>query len=297
MAHRTNQRRAFTLVELLVVITIIGILVALLLPAVQAARESARRTQCSNNLKQLGLGVLSYTAINEHYPPAASIYAPRHNVITYILPHLEGQNVYDQVDLTKNWNEGANATATQVSLGFLVCPTAPGKRKGVSDYAAATHIEKTGGISALVSSGAIANRGANGSKGWEGILQRSQRIIGGQTIDYRITPAHVRDGVSNTILLIEDAGRPQRWEYGKQVDAGGVSGSQWASPEAYIVIAETCNQSQLMNCINAHEVYSFHAGGCMFVYGDGSVHFHPQSIDPNAFVSLLTRDAGDIVVP
>ncbi|MCP4590129.1 MAG: DUF1559 domain-containing protein, partial [bacterium] len=97
-----TANRGFTLVELLVVITIIGILIALLLPAVQAAREAARRMQCSNNLKQLGLAVHNYVSIySEHFPLGCMGYE-RHGLFTAMLPFLEQDVVHDKLDLTGN---------------------------------------------------------------------------------------------------------------------------------------------------------------------------------------------------
>lgn len=113
-ALRMRSRRAFTLVELLVVIAIIGVLVALLLPAVQAARESARRTQCSNNLKQIGLGMLNFEVSKKTYPPGEykPIGVPTSAGLawcTWFLPYIEEPNVHAQMnfkmDLRKppNW--------------------------------------------------------------------------------------------------------------------------------------------------------------------------------------------------
>ena len=116
------NRRAFTLVELLVVIAIIGILIALLLPAVQAAREAARRSQCANNLKQIGLALLNYEDAFKTLPPSVVYGCPgdrttataeipyHHTWITRILPFLEQQALYDQMDpLRPAWDVAAGA--------------------------------------------------------------------------------------------------------------------------------------------------------------------------------------------
>src|SRR3990167_6687593 len=88
-----RRRPGFTLVELLVVIAVIGILLALLLPAVQAARESARRSQCGNHLKQIGLGILNYESTHRVFPPTFTR-GPDHNLLTFLLPYVEQQAVY-----------------------------------------------------------------------------------------------------------------------------------------------------------------------------------------------------------
>lgn len=139
----------FTLVELLVVIAIIGILVALLLPAVQAARESARRVQCIDHMKNLGLAIQNFVSANQRFPPASTgknnkagtpPSKPRHSCITYILPYFEQSSVYQSLDLRYHWNDTANSDNVKHSKqnlgGVLICPSAPSGRasKHVSDY-------------------------------------------------------------------------------------------------------------------------------------------------------------------
>ena len=106
--NHSGRTRGFTLVELLVVIAIIGILVALLLPAIQAAREAARRTQCTNNLKQINLGLNNYHDTFRIFPPGAWNYANRGNGLAwtvFILPFLEQQTVYEEFEFGRNsWN-------------------------------------------------------------------------------------------------------------------------------------------------------------------------------------------------
>jgi type II secretory pathway pseudopilin PulG len=279
---------------LLVVIAIIGALVSLLLPAIQSARESARRSQCSNNLRQLGMAVKMHVSTKRYFPPATSYHSPRHNVVNYILPYLEQAAVYESLDLSKDWNSAENLPYTEVTLPFLVCPSAPAGRQYVSDYAACTRIAKKDGFGPLVEAGLVTSRGGDGNRKWEGLLQHRLRIVDGELIEYRITPAHVRDGLSNTMLLFEIGGRPDHYERGALVEAGATKDGRWASHDSYFVIDKNCSEGQLMNCSNREEVYSFHAGGAVFVFGDGAVHFLSETIDPEAFVSLLTRDAGDV---
>jgi prepilin-type processing-associated H-X9-DG protein/prepilin-type N-terminal cleavage/methylation domain-containing protein len=291
---RARRPDAFTLVELLVVITIIGVLISMLIPAVQGAREAGRRSQCANNLRQLGIGVKGHVAARLYFPPATSYHPPRHNVISFILPHLEQGNVYDKIDLDENWNSERNLPHTQVTLPLLLCPSAPGRREFVSDYAAATRIARNDGFGPLVAAGLVTSRGGDGNRKWEGVLQHRLRVVDGQLTAYRITPAHVRDGLSNTMLLFEDAGREDLYQQGRLVEPGGAPDGEWASHKAYFVIEENCRRTQLMNCTNRDEVYGFHPGGANFLFADGSVHRLFESIDPETFISLFTREAGDI---
>lgn len=127
------QRRAFTLVELLVVIAIIGVLVALLLPAIQAAREAARRSQCMNNLKQIGLGMLNYESTKKHFPPGQ--FKPPGMTIkrmvswsVWHLPYIEQQNVFDRIDLTRALIEAPNNMAdlsgpSNTIISTYLCPS------------------------------------------------------------------------------------------------------------------------------------------------------------------------------
>ena len=130
----SRNRVGFTLVELLVVIAIIGILIALLLPAVQAAREAARRTQCANVEKQLGLAVLNFESAKKQLPdstrPGGSTTAPRISGFTLILPFLEEAQLYQQYDFTLNWDAisgagGANLSVTKIPIPALICPSDP----------------------------------------------------------------------------------------------------------------------------------------------------------------------------
>lgn len=126
MSHR---RKGFTLVELLVVIAIIGILVALLLPAVQAAREAARRMQCSNNLKQIGLALHNYHDVQRSLPlgrwGSASFPNKTYGTHSLLLPYIEQQNVYSIIDFTKPWDDAANLPACSTPIPTYLCPSDP----------------------------------------------------------------------------------------------------------------------------------------------------------------------------
>jgi prepilin-type N-terminal cleavage/methylation domain-containing protein len=127
------KRKGFTLVELLVVIAIIGVLVALLLPAVQAAREAARRSQCLNNLKQLGLACHNYEDTEGRLPPAGDAVLQGTNTATglswlaVILPYMEGTNLRDIVDETVHWSHANNDRAENTIVPTFLCPTTGGE--------------------------------------------------------------------------------------------------------------------------------------------------------------------------
>ena len=221
MREVTDSRRAagFTLVELLVVITIIGILIALLLPAVQAAREAARRAQCQNNLKQLGLAVLNYEQACRTFPPA-SVWPPGSDIdamnntqlgptwVVLVLPYLEQQGLYDSFDLDRSITDPVNRQPRGTELAVMKCPSDSHNRTKYAGISGSSHSGNHG------DNWARGNYGANGSLGayhtswraaagptserWTSRLSRG--IMGANA---SVTMAEIKDGSSNTILLSE----------------------------------------------------------------------------------------------
>ncbi len=235
---RTKKlRKGFTLVELLVVIAIIGVLVALLLPAVQAAREAARRTTCANNLRQLGLACLNYESARQHFPPgylagrdfnnpgALSDAQGQHQwtgVFAYLLPYFEAGNVADQfsstLDLGVNkrdatyWTNADAWRAAQWRISLLLCPSVPQEppQGAILDQIYGQHI----GSKFVLRNGAWpieANLGLSHYLGISGVYGEvgdkvADELVGIFSIRSATTAGKVIDGTSNTLLFGEVPG-------------------------------------------------------------------------------------------
>jgi prepilin-type N-terminal cleavage/methylation domain-containing protein len=282
-------RAGFTLVELLVVVAIVGVLVAMLLPAVQAARESARRMQCASHMRQIGLGILAYEQVHRVFPPAYCR-EPRHFMLTFILPYVEQRELGSRYQFDLNWSAVANRPATQADIELFACPSAPGDREWITDYCTCEDFLPVA-KSKLMNSGQVPPRSS-----WENLFRA--RLMPKYPNARTSRMADVTDGLSNTFMLFEDGGRPQKWVGRKRGDPDvapkePITGARWADDEAEIWVQDVCNGLQMMNCTNANEIYSFHPGGCNFLYGDDTVRFHTEQIDADTFVSLFTRAAGD----
>jgi len=260
----SSFRAAFTLVELLVVIAIIGILVALLLPAVQAARESARRLQCSNNLKQLALGCHTYQTSFSVFPPGHTDYrGNEHSWCTLILPSLEQQALYDQVDFAVKWNHANNRLVKEFNLAAQLCPSSTHKDPGQGDY---------GGINGPRGLPGLPSGWAHGQSFAAGIMV----AIGPSVTNGPISAAHVRDGLSNTLIIAEDAGRTDGNRF-------------WMDAH------QTYAQHGPINKSRSNEIFSDHPGGAMAAFADGHVQFLQETTELSVVDTIATRARGEQV--
>ena len=317
------KKRGFTLVELLVVIAIIGTLIGLLLPAVQSAREAARRSSCSNNMRQFGLAFHNLLDSKKYFPPAAYTtdsanlskfpMAPKgnssrteHSWRVLIMPFMEESNAVQNYNFDEHWYSINNLKVAIQKPSIFNCPSVGfggikdipnspdtdsarqsfsiNEELGKSDYETITGVKK-----------GIVNPDlyASGGEMADGVLRK----------DLTTKDAQISDGLSKTILIAECAGRPQIFR-GNKSPTGEINQCVgWAdnlgpfkldpmnsngikSPKA------TPNNGVPMNATNDGECFAFHNNGMNSVFCDGSTKFIEESIELSTFCAIITRADG-----
>ncbi len=328
ISRQRSRFQGFTLIELLVVIAIIAVLIALLLPAVQQAREAARRSQCKNNLKQLGLAMHNYADTYSMFPiPDIGITFAKRDPIHWdmswgiaLLPQI------DQAPLFLKFNQNApngvsdaaNQPIVSTPLAVYVCPTTPrsGPIQGIievqdpiasatvnpnfvaapSDYMLPRSFQDSGFTPSEVF-GAFCNRSTAGG------LDTTR--AGGRLRD-------ITDGLSNTLLLLERSGFPELRKKGGATKAPSEStypdvvikhyNGWWASTQNDRIRAWNAEGTTygagpcVVNCSNDWGgAYSFHTGGMQVLMADGAVRFLGENLDKRTFRALIGKDEGDVV--
>ena len=317
LPHPIHQ--AFTLVELLVVITIIGILIALLLPAVQAAREAARRVQCCNQFKQVGLALHNYHSVYECFPPGntqwngyvstaecgefpGTQYYCGFGWAALILPFHEGENLFDTFDFSgqMTWFTDSdpvnveNCIVAGTKLGIYICPSDPQGDELVS---------RTGGGHMP---GATSDYEDNGRSNMAGVIDSRSATCASSYINYfRLFKADgimanvdsckivdISDGTSNTLMIGEVTGRGPGSHVGFYWASHDVASTVGGINSAPNSIPGECPYSAGRGC----GFSSFHPGGAHFTLADGSVQFISENIDAETLKRLTTRAGGDVVM-
>jgi prepilin-type N-terminal cleavage/methylation domain-containing protein/prepilin-type processing-associated H-X9-DG protein len=337
------QRKGFTLIELLVVIAIIAILIGLLLPAVQMVREAAARTQCTNNLKQIGLALHNYHDSQHVFPPGYTDgnttpgstpdkdLGPGWGWASYLLPYLEQELVYHQINFNVTVGTGVNTQVSQMALKVYQCPSDPTQQScvlfnwnnpGTSILVAHGNYVGCNGWEECfsgASGGPEAGSGADGLSGGFG-----SRGVGLFYRNSRTRIADVTDGLSNTAFVGERSSNhsPSTWTgavplamcpawmattpyttpYTPPSQAPvGPNGSAYDNADyGEALIFAHCNATHLPSADNPiydpDTFYSMHSTrGANFLFGDGSIHYLTSGIDPNTYQHLATIAGGEAI--
>jgi prepilin-type N-terminal cleavage/methylation domain-containing protein len=317
---KTSRRsQGFTLVELLVVIAIIGILVGLLLPAVQAAREAARRIQCTNNLKQMGLALHNYESAHRTFPPGfisrvtgpwpgggndpIPEAGPGWSVFGMILPQLEQANLHSSIDFRLPITAPANQAARSTKVKEYQCPSDTWNEPvrvwpsstGINDLASTSYIACLGGADP-----------ANAPR--YTAMYEEQPFNGMFHRNVAIRQSDITDGTSNTIGIGERASMfaPNGW-------AGVIPSAQTVfSPQIALkrgqVVGQTARPAITMATVHVRTggpntptgspggFWSPHSGGCLFLLMDGSTHTIATTVDMGIYRAMAGRNDGIPVV-
>jgi prepilin-type N-terminal cleavage/methylation domain-containing protein/prepilin-type processing-associated H-X9-DG protein len=299
--ERRTRHGGFTLIELLVVIAIIGVLIGLLLPAVQKVREAAARVQCDNNLKQIGLALHNYHDTAHAFPPgyvsdydaAGNDTGPGWGWAAFLLPHMEQQNLYNAIQFKQAIEAPANSGVRVQPVKSYLCPS-----DSVPPTWTATKYDPAGNPLGPICDVASAS--------YVGVFGVSEPGVDGEGIFFRnsgVRIADITDGTSQTMMVGE---RSFRWCQATWV--GSVTGAAMVPPPGSPALGGEWDASGF---VLGHtfegsggpgspgtEVNGFssrHTGGSNFLFADGHVQFLRSSMDHQTYKALSTRAGGEVV--
>jgi prepilin-type N-terminal cleavage/methylation domain-containing protein len=294
----------FTLVELLVVIAIIGILVSLVMVAVQSAREASRRTQCQNNMRQLGIGFAQHESANKKWPAGKKWSGPPSDPnsfaigwSSFLLDSIEEHRLQDKIDYKKPFTDAVNLPATTTIVPIYLCPSTseveehrtpegrlinlgglPGEGLACIDYMGISGPDKDAKHPVTKQ---LYGRQRGVLVGTKGLPLEEERIE-----PIPITSAKITDGLSHTICVTECTGRGVSMQDG-EIDA--LHGA-WASGTSVTHIDEQVNEKKPPKAWYDERIYSEHPGGAHVLVCDGSVQFLSNDVEKQLIRSLCTRD-------
>ena len=270
LARRHRRPTGFSLVELLAVVAILGTLVSLSLPAVQQARESARRAACGSNLRQMGIAILNYESARRGFPPGDDAASGRnHAWSSFILPFLEEEKIARLITYSLPWNEPRNFELAEAIVNVYVCPSGIVMYPGKQDY---------GGV---LGSAVVFAEGDELPPGWQhgGILYATSKDC-----PRPCRAAEVADGLSRTLVVSEgvDRGFPDM-----ESDTR-IGNSRWAC-------GTNCffHNSPVLNTPDVDGFRSNHIGGVHGLYADGHVSFMNDGTSPEVLIAVSTKAGGE----
>jgi type II secretory pathway pseudopilin PulG len=274
----------------LVVIAIIGLLVALLLPAVQSSREAARRSACANNVKQIGLAIHGYQLSRKVFPPSntdelfiwdVESELPNHSWASVIMPYVEMQTLSDRIDFKVSSVGDANREAAGAVVSIYRCPS----------YTAAEFTDDphypTGAF-------AIGNYVAIGATDVDHLWQASLKPEGVIFPKAKIKPADIGDGLSKTVFIAEGREEKMRvWIDGRtSANTSLRYDTSYGEPGISLNFRPYYDDGDI---VSEYGPSSMHPNGAYHLYGDGSVHFVVDSINTALYVAFSTRAGGEVV--
>ncbi len=308
MSRAPRRTQAFTIVELLVVVAIIGILVSLLFPALNAARAAARKTTCQNHLHQLGVAVMAYgEARNGQLPPLWLTNRPRpwenFSWRVELLSYIEQGNVSEMLKRDELPLSEVNQMVSRLSIEPFECPATPMSPRKVTNigYAESTFANCLAGASdySAVYEIKMLDRSYPAPGAWYGgpdlemeessmasPMDRDVRSPGRRTIATSLNA--VRDGLSQTGLLVEQAGKPDH--YGKEAPLESPAPAEGA----WITAEFSTFHGEGVNVDNHGDPFGFH-GAAMVLMCDASVHAWSPELDPQVLRALLSRENGEVI--
>ncbi|MDO4582534.1 MAG: DUF1559 domain-containing protein [Planctomycetia bacterium] len=321
------MKRGFTLVELLVVIAIIGMLVGLLLPAVQMAREAARKMQCSNNQKQMGVAVHTYISANNEKFPIGVLKngSDPFGLFTFLLPYIEQASLYERIsEITNDFGEGSDYVSyynlmdsdegegiAETVINTYICPSWPDETKWENDRDQGLCLYQ--GVGGVIRANHESDKKEDGSGDYYPQTQTSDLCVN-DSGEFGNVPRNgifeygkavrigaVKDGMSNTLMIGEfvhrdpDGGFPgnvRPWLY------GGYNNRAAFSFKVITADNPLCDKEVVRTSGGAHPFNhlpfgSHHTGGAHFARGDGSASFVSSRIDMKVYKNLGTRNGGE----
>ncbi len=296
------MRRAFTLIELLVVIAIIGVLVALLVPAVQSARGAARRAQCLNNLKQIGVAMTSYLGQRNVLPMSAVAGNGRginQSCFALILPEIEQRPLYSAYNFMVENFDPANRTVVSTRISTYLCPETPLETENIpseqvrrfdqSTYPAGSSFARSSyGVNWGGGQGPLGEDYTKAKGSYRGVMM-TVRVTGPKGPTNCVRNQDIRDGMANTIMVGEKRDS-QGW------NVGGHAGSEFdMSPSPHFVTADPPPPAEPMPYARMVFPGSYHPGQTHFTFCDGSVRPLRAGVNRDVWYAISTRDGHEIV--